>query len=161
MENEKRNEAEEQQQGRLMLWQQRYEKAKGSYGDVLACMDEREALYKGTRRVDRNVNVNVVNVKQASHIRNIVFELIESQIDSSIPMPKVTTMQQDSVPNSKMIEARLKSDLERIPMEKLNDEQERTTPIQGGSFFWSSGTIPSARTARWETFALRCCTRRA
>ena len=134
-ENNGRSAKQEKAMGSLAQWQEKYEKAKAAYADVVNLMGEREELYRGTRRVDKNVNVNVVNVKQASHIRNIVFELIESQIDSSFPMPKVSTMTQQSVAQSKMIEDSLKADMERIPIAQLNDEQERTTPIQGGSYF--------------------------
>jgi hypothetical protein len=122
--------------GRLAYWQQAYETSKNAYGEVLAQMDEREALYRGTRRIDRGANTGASGqTKAASHVRNIVFELIESQIESTIPVPKVSTMTQESVVQSGMIEDSLKADVERLPFGQINDMQERTTPIQGGSFF--------------------------
>ncbi len=129
---------------RLLKWQTRYEKAKSSYGDVLRQMDEREEYYRGTRKIARGSSSLVNKVKDASHIRNIVFELIESQIDSTIPWPKVTTKMQEFAAHANKIENSLKTDIERMQFEALNDEQERTTPIQGGSYFlveWDNSIV--------------------
>ena len=38
-------------------------------------------------------------------------------------------------PEFSVIEAMLKNELDRLPMEELNDMQERTVPIQGGGLF--------------------------
>ena len=119
---------------RLQKWQDRYDKAKASYGSVLDAMGDREALYQGTKKIDGKGNASV-KVKDASHTRNIIFELVESQVDSNIPIPKVSTTRQEDEDLAREIEASLKADLERLPIEQLNDEQERTTPIQGGSYF--------------------------
>lgn len=124
----------EVKEDRLQKWQDRYDKAKSAYESVLYTMDSREALYQGTKKIDGR-GQNEVKVKDASHTRNIIFELIESQVDSNIPIPKVSTMRMETEHLAREIEASLKADLERLPIEQLNDEQERTTPIQGGSFF--------------------------
>ena len=119
---------------RLQKWQDRYDKAKASYGSVLDAMGDREALYQGTKKIDGKGGASV-KVKAASHTRNNTFDLVESQVDSNIPIPKVSTTRQEDEELAREIEASLKADLERLPIEQLNDEQERTTPIQGGSYF--------------------------
>lgn len=120
----------------LLKWQKRYEDSKSSYQSILDLMDEREEIYKGTRKIDKRDSGGTAQAnKEANHIRNFTFELIEAQVDSSIPSPKVTTMQMNSEGLSREIEDSIRADLERLPIELLNDEQERTAPIQGGSFF--------------------------
>lgn len=119
----------------LSKWQERLETAKKEYQAQYALMDEREALYKGTRTIDGKIQ-GTKAVKDASHTRNIIFELVESQIDSNIPIPKVTTNCEHCEELAHIVEESLRSDMERLPFKRLNDEQERTTPIQGGSFFF-------------------------
>ena len=69
------------------------------------------------------------------HVRNIVAENIESQVSTDIPQPKVTARRKQDEGLARLIEDMLRNELDRLPMEYLNDMQERTVPIQGGSFF--------------------------
>lgn len=66
---------------------------------------------------------------------NITYELIESQVDSKIPQPKVTPAKvtERTKRNARVIEAMLKCQNDRLPTEYLNDEDERTVRIMGGS----------------------------
>lgn len=98
-------------------------------------MEKREALYRGDRKIEANVNSGKTPRKQASYVRNIVAELIEAQVDSNIPQPKVTPRNPDDEGRAKLIEDFLRNELDRMPFERLNDMQERTAPIQGGSWF--------------------------
>ena len=76
---------------KLKNWQSKYENAKSKYQDELKQMEEQKQYYIGDRYVKGNPNkTNGYAAKQSINVRNIVYELIESQIDSSIPMPKVT-----------------------------------------------------------------------
>ena len=68
-------------------------------------------------------------------MRNLTAEIIEAQVNSSIPQPKVTAMRQEDEHKAKLIEDMLRNELNRLPMEQLNDQQERTVPIQGGGMF--------------------------
>src|SRR5690348_8917016 len=71
----------------LIMWQKRLTVAKG--GQDLALMDKREFLYLGDRRVDKNINATTAPSKMANNIYNIIYEFIESQVSSQIPMPQV------------------------------------------------------------------------
>ena len=120
----------------LRTWQDRFERSKMAYQSTLDLISEREDLYNGTRRIDPNVNSSIQKVvKKANHVRNIVFELVEAQIDSNVPIPKVTSACQSCKEKAYIIEDMLKDEMEKMPFQQMNDEQERTTPIQGGSFF--------------------------
>lgn len=120
---------------KLRVWQERLEKSRSAYRGELAEMENREALYRGDRKIEANVNSGNAPVKHASYVRNIVAELIEAQVDSNIPQPKVTPRNPDDEGRAKLIEDFLRNELDRLPFERLNDMQERTAPIQGGSWF--------------------------
>jgi len=118
---------------RLHKWQRKLSQNKEAYAEALSQMDKREQLYLGTKAIF-GANESS-DVKRALHVRNIVAELIESQVDSNIPQPKVTPKRAEDEPLAKMIEDMLRNEVDRLPFEKLNDQQERTSPIQGGSLF--------------------------
>ena len=72
--------------------------------------------------------------KVSINVRNIVYELIESQIDSSIPMPKVTPIHEEDREQANIIESFLKNEMKLLNFNVLNDLQERLTPMLGGDF---------------------------
>lgn len=117
---------------KLERWKERLSRDGAAYGAQREKMDAREALYLGTRDI---TSPNGGKAKRATHVRNIVAELIESQIDSNIPQPKVTARRPEDEHLAKMIEDMLRNELDRLDFERMNDLQERTAPIQGGSFF--------------------------
>ena len=78
------------------------------------------------------------STERASVVRNITYEVIESQINADIPLPKVDTScySSEREENARAIE-RLSSALRsRLPFEELNDRDERYTYIYGGSVFY-------------------------
>ena len=117
----------------LALWQARLQRNENAYSHRLAAMDERERIYKGSRKIDKRVIGAYTD--EAAHVRNLTAEIIEAQVNSSIPQPKVTAMRQEDEYKAKLIEDMLRNELNRLPMEQLNDQQERTVPIQGGGMF--------------------------
>ena len=120
---------------KLNHWKRKYEEAKSRYSDELAKMREYENLYNGDRAVNRNPNEGFGKAKKVSiNVRNIVYELIESQVDSSIPMPKVTPIHEEDGELAKIIEISLQNEIRRLHFNVLNDKSERTVPIQGGDF---------------------------
>lgn len=123
-----------EQNKKLMKWQEKYESAKSKYSDELNVMEEYEKYYIGDRSCKGNPNNNLPATKMSVNVRNIVYELIESQVDSSIPMPKVTPIHKEDIDLARMIEDFLKNEIKNLRMAEVNDIQERTTPIQGGSF---------------------------
>jgi len=97
-------------------------------------MNQREMLYQGDKTLKPIVDGDKAG-KQATHVRNIVFENIESQVNSSLPMPKVTPRRKEDEHLAHIIENWLRNELNRLPFEVINDMAERTTPIQGGVFY--------------------------
>ena len=73
----------------LKMWKKRLEEARESYGSDKNRMKTYQGYYDGDRSVAQDPNSSYSPSKKASNVRNIVYELIESQVDSSIPMPKV------------------------------------------------------------------------
>ena len=126
---------------KLNKWRSRLEKARNAYGDDLNRIQRREDLYNGTREVQGNPNYRKNASKLAVNVRNITYELIESQVDSSIPAPRVIPIHEEDEEAAKVIEAFLTNEMLKIHAELLNDQDERTTFVQGGDFFhveWDS-----------------------
>ena len=76
--------------GKLDLWQQRLADSNAAYSDEVQKMDERERIYNGEHTLAPLVTGDTKKnglPKKTSHVRNIVFENIESQASSSIPSP--------------------------------------------------------------------------
>jgi len=121
---------------KLKLWQERLAKSKADYSAEESKMDERERLYTGKRELTPLVQGDTKkdgSCKETSHVRNIVFENIESMISSSIPTPKVTPRRKQDEHLAAVIEHWLRNELNRLPFETMNDMAERTVPIQGGA----------------------------
>lgn len=120
---------------KLKLWQDRLSQSDAYWGKELEKMDHREALFDGDRTLQPLVPGDLGKdgqKKRTSHVRNIIFENIESQISSSVPQPKVTPRRQKDEHLAEMIEHFLRNELDRLPFETMNDMAERTSPIQGG-----------------------------
>lgn len=128
----------EKRSDKLDKWQRRLNDSETEYQALLDKMDRREELYQGIRKLkpltDRDMQPNGA-VKETPHVRNIISENIESQVSSVIPQPKVTARRKQDEPLAKLIEDMIRNELDRLPMEYINDQQERTVPIQGGSFY--------------------------
>lgn len=103
-----------------------------------ADMDQREKRYNGGRTLSPLVEGDTKRngqPKKTSHVRNIIFENIESQVSSTIPQPKVTPRRKKDERLANIIEHFLRNELDRLPFETINDMAERTVPIQGGTGF--------------------------
>jgi len=120
-------------QEKLDLWKSRLGAAESAYQAESAHFDERERMYRG-RRDTRGLTRDDTDGETA-HVRNISMELIEAQVDSSIPQPKVTARREEDQPLAKIIEDMLRNELNRLPMEEINDMMARTVPIQGGGAY--------------------------
>ena len=121
------------QSEKLRLWQDRLAAAETAYAPYVAAMDEREAIYRGSADVEALVKGD--HVSETPHVRNIVAELVEAQVSSAIPKPKVTARRREDERLAKLIEDMLRNELDRLPMEQINDMMERTVPIQGGAAY--------------------------
>ena len=122
-----------QDEKKLRLWQERLSVNESAYEDEEARMAQREALYMGSHTITPIVEKDEKD--ETPHVRNICAELIEAQVDSNIPAPKVTARRKEDELKAKLIEDMLRNELDRMPFEQLNDMMERTVPIQGGAAF--------------------------
>ena len=123
---------------KLALWQQRLQQSDNEWKSEVADMDKREKRYNGDRTLSPLVEGDTKRngqPKKTSHVRNIIFENIESQVSSTIPQPKVTPRRKKDERPANIIEHFLRNELDRLPFETINDMAERTVPIQGGTGF--------------------------
>lgn len=129
-------------QGKLPMWQERLRRNSTAMREEFERMDKRTALYNGTREIEKTPDAKSSKAAAlATGVRNIVAELMEAQVDSSFPMPKVTARRQEHEELAKTLEDFLRNETDRLPFEMLNDMDERITPIQGGDIFlveWDS-----------------------
>lgn len=129
-------------QGKLPMWQERLRRNSAAMREEFERMDKRTALYNGTREIEKTPDAKSSKAAAlATGVRNIVAELMEAQVDSSFPMPKVTARRQEHEELAKTLEDFLRNETDRLPFEMLNDMDERITPIQGGDIFlveWDS-----------------------
>lgn len=107
--------------------------------EEVAKMDRREALYRGEIReitpLTEKDRKRSGQFRETAHLRNIVAENIEAEVNSNVPQPKVTARRKEDERRAKILEDMLRNELDRLPMEELNDLMERTVPIQGGGYW--------------------------
>ncbi len=115
---------------KLRRWQEKLERYDAAWAEEYARMDEREEIYRGRDCIDPLVEGDVI--RRTPHVRNIAAELIEAQVDPNIPQPKVTALRAQDEGLAALIEDMLRDKLESLDMELINDQLERTVPIQGG-----------------------------
>jgi hypothetical protein len=118
------------EQAKLLEIQQEFTSALSKCDNLY---DDREMLYLGTREVDKNVNKAKSPTKKANNVYNILYEFVETVVDPAILQPAVRSKRQGFENQAKIIEDSLKSDLMESDILRINDENERTTPIQGFS----------------------------
>lgn len=119
------------QKDKLEMWQQRLAAADTAYAAEIAAMNDREAIYDGCAEVEKMTEND--HVTETPHVRNIAAELIEAQVNTAIPQPKVTARRKEDEGLAKLIEDMLRNEMDRLPMEQINDVMERMVPIQGGA----------------------------
>lgn len=119
----------------LKEYQDEFYRAQSQYISI-GTFDDREKLYVGTHAVDENVNDDRVQPNgrsRANNVVNVIYEMIESQIDTQIPQPSVRSKWPGKEYLEKMVEDSIKNDLAESEIYRINDENERITPIQGFS----------------------------
>lgn len=119
----------------LKTWKKRLEESLESYASDKNRMKTYQGYYDGDRSVAQDPNSSHSPSKKASNVRNIVYELIESQVDSSIPMPKVRAIHPEDEELAKKLEHYLENKIKTAKLPLLNDMMERNVPVQGGDFF--------------------------
>ena len=118
-------------QARLEFFKTLYEAAKLRYGEELDGYERNIKQYRGSLEIDGSK-------EQAATVRNISYEIIESQVSSEIPLPKAepSSYSEKRERCAKSIERLLYSLRNKIDFESINDVDERYTYIYGGSVFY-------------------------
>ncbi len=108
-----------------------YENAKARYLPELLAFDRNLAQYGGDTAIDGSQ-------ERASTVRNITYELVEGEISSTIPAPRVSpaVYSEKNNRNAHAIEELCAMLRDLIPFEEINDRDERYTYIYGGSVFY-------------------------
>ncbi len=127
----------------------RFERIKELYASALICAEgNRERL---SRHMEQYLGSDAIDgsTERAGVVRNITYELIESEINADIPVPKVDTScySAEREQNARAIERLSAALRSRLPFEELNDRDERYTYIYGGSVFyieWDSNQTDNA-----------------
>ena len=116
---------------KLEYFSRLYERARTAYADKLEAYERNMAQYRGSLKIDGSA-------ENAATVRNISYEIIESQISCDIPRPKVdaSCYSERRARNAASIERLLSSLRDNLPFEELNDCDERYTYIYGASVWY-------------------------
>ena len=114
--------------GKITFFTDLYAEARSAATELHEKMRLYKAQYKGSTEIDGSDT-------PAKQIRNITYELVESQVTGYIPTPSVTPLvwSEKNERNAKSIENLLRAKRNELPFEKMNDLDERFSPIYGGS----------------------------
>jgi len=126
----------EPEPAKLKEWKQRMEDARTLFGDERAKMRLFTDYYNGTRDVQDNPNTGEPASKRSTNDRNIVYELIGSQVDPSIPMPKVRAIHPEDDELAHKIEYLLENKIMSCNLATINDLVERNVPTVGGDYLY-------------------------
>lgn len=115
---------------KLQFFKDLFENAKGQQAALRDDFDKWSKQYKGDLTIDGSDEPALTG-------RNITYELIESQFSSYLPSTAVTpeVYSERNDRNAKSIERLLKNKRNQLPFEKMNDIDERYSPIYGGSIW--------------------------
>ena len=105
-----------------------YESAKRAYGETEDRLERNLEQYRGSQEIDGSF-------ESACMVRNITYELIESALSPDVPFARVDT-ESYSEKGEKLAAATerlLYKTREKLPMDEINDQDERSTYVFGGS----------------------------
>ena len=107
-----------------------YEEACAAYSEELNRLEKCMQQYLGSYEIDGGEN--------ATTIRNITYEIIESQINTVIPTPKVDSVcySEKRERNAHSVERLCSSLKELLPFDAMNEQDERYTYIYGSSVWY-------------------------
>ena len=117
---------------KLKFFQELYHEARAASDALYESMRKHLQQYKGSDEIDGST-------ERAKQVRNITYELVESQVTSYVPNPSVSPemWSERNERNAKSIETLLRNKRDELPFEKHNDMDERFNPIYGGSVWLS------------------------
>ena len=121
---------------RLEFFKKLYDEARAALSEEFELLDRHYEQYKGSTAIDPKPG-DTEAPEPATVVRNITYELIESQITTYVPTPKCepVTRSDRGVYCAMSAERLLKTLRDRLPCEELTDLSERYTPIYGASIW--------------------------
>lgn len=135
-EKEKKSPEKDREQKKLSEWKKKWEEAKAEYAPYFERFRKQEMLYDGSSYIFANRTPGSEQPKKGSQmVRNFVWELIESEVDCTIPAAKVTALHEEHDNLAKKIEDFLNGESMRLNFRIINDKNERETYIHGNSYF--------------------------
>lgn len=116
---------------RLNKFSDLYECARLAYEETMERMERNIEQYHGSSQIDGGL-------ENANAVRNITYELIESAISSDVPYAKVSaeSYSEKGENLSQAVERLLYNTREKLPLDEINDADERSTYIFGGSILF-------------------------
>lgn len=116
---------------RLDFFRDLYLSAVNAASENMDAMERCMRQYRGTAEIDGSE-------ENALTVRNITYEIVESQVSSDIPMPKAdpVSFSERRGRCAESIERLCRSVRNRLPFEELNDIDERYTYVYGGSVWY-------------------------
>ena len=139
------NREEQEKQAKLEEWKKRLQEAMEEHETFRSDCATYDALYGGTKQIrplggtdiyvsDRYPETN--SPEPARQVVNLVFQLIESQIDINLPVPAVEpTEEEDEAERRNMIEGQLAYMAGDTNLRRINSENERITKKNGLAYF--------------------------
>lgn len=116
---------------RLQFFRELYEGARLAMRESDELFEKYMNQYRGSAQIDGST-------EDALTVRNITYEIVESQISSAIPSPKVDPeyWNEKKARCAARVERLCRAMRDRLPLEELNDIDERYTYIYGGSVYY-------------------------
>ena len=118
---------------KLEYWQAKLHDADDSFSAQRKQIDHQEELYQGRKTIDQICGAD--DIDESNVVWNIVYELIEAQVDSNIPGCKITPRRKNDKNLAVLIEDMLRNKIDETPSEVINDYMERAVPKHGGGAF--------------------------
>ena len=119
------------QNERLSVIKGLYDAARAAMLDRIDEFEKYERQYRASSEIDGSS-------VEATTVRNITYEIIESEVNSDIPTPKADSVSytEKRERNARSIERLCSAVRDRLPFEAMNDLDERYTYIYGGSVWY-------------------------
>ena len=113
---------------KLEFFKTLYQCAENAYAPKLEAFERAMRQYKGSTEIDGSDETAIT-------VRNITYEIVESQVSSDIPSPKAdaTSYSEKRGRNATSIERLCRSIRSKLPFDEMNDIDERYTYVYGGS----------------------------
>lgn len=117
----------------LDKWRELFTTAQAHRATMDYKFNMRRDQYKGTSHLYKQDGTKYK--KRADVVRKVAFEFVNTQVDNELPYPKVIARDARFVDAAKTVEEYLKSEMERLEIEQINDVAEREVGIQGNYWY--------------------------